>query len=86
MTRLLLIVLVVSLVGCAGQLVPAVQPTPVMCQVPAGLLGVDDAPQVPSDEYSQEDVAMYISQLHQWAWSGWLRIGEIDKWVSTHCE
>ncbi|WP_320837398.1 hypothetical protein [Zhongshania sp.] len=84
--RFLLIGLVVSLVGCAGQLVPAVQPTPVMCQVPAGLLALDPAPSVPAGDYSQADVAMYISKLHQWAWNGWLRIGAIDKWVSQHSE
>lgn len=86
MMRLLLIVLVVSLVGCAGQIVPAGQPTPVMCQVPAGLLAMHDAPIAPSGDYSQKDVAMYISELHEWADAGRLRIGEIDKWVSTHCE
>ncbi len=84
--RFLLIGLAVSLVGCAGQPVPAVQTTPVMCQVPAGLLAINDAPLVPAGNYSQADVAMYISKLHQWAWHGWLRIGAIDKWVSKHCE
>lgn len=84
--RLVLLVMVINLVGCAGQIVPTVPPASVMCQVPAGLLAVADAPQIPEGEYSQADVAMYISKLHQWAWKGWLRIGAIDKWVTQHCE
>jgi hypothetical protein len=86
--RSLLFFLLVSLVGCAGQVVTEAEqvPTPVLCQVPAGLLAMYDAPIAPSGDYSQKDVAMYISELHEWAAAGRLRIGEIDKWVTEHCE
>jgi hypothetical protein len=86
--RALLLFLLVSLVGCAGQVVTEVQEVfvSVPCRVSAGLLAMDEAPIAPTGDYSQKDVADFISELHEWADAGWLRIGAIDKWVTQHCE
>ncbi|CAA0103382.1 hypothetical protein [Zhongshania aliphaticivorans] len=85
MRSVLIVMSMLILAGCAGITAQSVPPAPILCQVPAGLLNIEDSPAIPQNEYSQQDVAMYISKLHQWAWRGWLRVDAVDKWVIENC-
>lgn len=73
------------LAGCASrpQPVPDILPPPVLCTVPDGLTMQQLPPQPPRGEYTQRDVAEYITRLHQWGREGWTRIGEIRKYSDT---
>ncbi|WP_167856052.1 hypothetical protein [Natronospirillum operosum] len=89
MKALALALVAVVLTGCGTM--PGPEPTPpppaqplVFCVVPAGLLVAPEAPDRPQGDYSQRDVARYLSDLHAWGSEGWQRIDAIDEW-SEHC-
>lgn len=62
--------------------VPPIQPTPVLCTVPAKLTEPEEQPARPTGSYSQKDVADYIKRLHHWGSQGWLQLQSIDRWSS----
>lgn len=44
------------------------------CATPAGMTEREDSPLIPVGDYTQKDVALYITALHQWGTRGWLKV------------
>ena len=85
MRVLVLTLLFLLLCGCSTQPQITVEPVPVMCQVPAGLLVEEPMPKAPRGDYTQRDVALYINDLHEWGDRAVKRVTAIDQWVSDNC-
>lgn len=81
----MLILLFWLLCGCSTQPQITVDPAPVMCQVPAGLLADEPMPKAPRGDYTQRDVALYINDLHEWGDRAVQRVKAIDQWVRDNC-
>lgn len=84
----------VALTGCA-QKPSEPLPTPpainlYMCAAPAGMTAPERQPLRPIGDYTQDDVALYITDLHHWATRGWLKLSRVrehaDKCVASHDE
>lgn len=78
----LLVLMVAMLSGCAStpDPVPPVLPAPVLCLVPGEMTGSQARPEKPTGDYSQQDVADYLNELHRWAITGWLKVQSIKQW------
>lgn len=81
MTRIVLIIAAgAALTGCGStpsELPPTPSITVYQCATPAGLTERESQPLPPVGDYSQEDVALFITDLHQWGARGWLRVARI---------
>lgn len=57
------------------------------CAAPAGMTEREDSPLVPVGDYTQKDVSLYITALHQWGTRGWLKLSRTrehaDKCVAS---
>lgn len=57
------------------------------CATPAGMTSPEPQPKRPRGEYTQDDVALYITRLHQWGMQGWLKLASVrehaDKCVAS---
>ncbi|TVU88296.1 hypothetical protein [Vreelandella titanicae] len=77
--------------GCAQKPSEPLPPPPVinlyMCAAPAGMTAPERQPLRPVGDYTQEDVALYITDLHHWATRGWLKLSRVrehaDKCVAS---
>ncbi|WP_144981141.1 hypothetical protein [Halomonas sp. C22] len=74
---------------------PGALPTPppvniYQCAAPAGMTAPERQPLRPVGNYTQEDVALYITDLHHWATRGWLKLARVrehaDKCVASNDE
>lgn len=81
MTRTVLILAATAALAACGSTPPALSPPPTVtvyeCVTPAGLTEREGAPRPPIGDYTQEDVALFITDLHQWGARGWLRVARI---------
>lgn len=73
--RGLLVCLAVLVSGCATTPtpLPPVQAV-IVCAPDPGMAQQDPQPLRPAGDYSQRDVADYLTALHQWARRGWQRL------------
>lgn len=74
----LLPLIAVLLTACASS--PQLPPPPVniyQCAAPAGMTAPERQPLRPVGNYTQEDVALYITDLHHWATRGWLKLARV---------
>ena len=55
------------------------------CAPSAGMTEPEGVPRPPVGDYSQEDVALYITELHQWGARGWLKVARVRE-RSTRCQ
>ncbi|MGP5324949.1 hypothetical protein [Vreelandella titanicae] len=67
-----------ALAAC-GSIPPEPPPPPpsinvYSCATPAGMTEREDSPLVPVGDYTQKDVALYMTALHQWGTRGWLKV------------
>lgn len=57
------------------------------CATPAGMTEREASPLIPVGDYTQKDVALYITALHQWGTRGWLKVARArehaDKCVAS---
>jgi hypothetical protein len=80
-----------ALSGCAQQPSEPLPPPPAinlyMCAAPAGMTAPERQPLRPVGDYTQDDVALYITDLHHWATRGWLKLARVrehaDKCVAS---
>lgn len=66
-----------ALTGCAQQPSEPPPPPPInvySCATPAGMTEPEAKPLVPLGDYTQKEVALYITALHQWGTRGWLKV------------
>ena len=81
----------VALAGCAQKPSEPLPPPPTinlyMCAAPAGMTAPERQPLRPVGDYTQDDVALYITDLHHWAMRGWLKLARVrehaDKCVAS---
>lgn len=86
--RAVLLMAIALLAGCASVEdrepdPPPPAPEPVVmtiCVIPQGMLEEEPEPERPEGEYTQRDVALYLSALHSWGSAGWERVETIDQW------
>jgi len=69
------------LAACSSR--PPELPTPppainiYQCAAPVGMTSPERQPERPKGEYTQADVALYITDLHHWATRGWLKLARV---------
>lgn len=67
-----------ALTGCAQTPAEPLPPPPPInvysCATPVGMTEPEAKPLVPLGDYTQKDVALYITALHQWGTRGWLKV------------
>jgi len=64
-----------ALVACGST--PPEPPPPInvySCATPAGMTEPERKPLVPIGDYTQKEVALYTTALHQWGTRGWLKV------------
>lgn len=69
-----------ALSGCAQKPSEPLPPPAInlyMCAAPAGMTAPERQPLRPVGDYTQEDVALYITDLHHWATRGWLKLSRV---------
>ncbi|MGO2242092.1 MAG: hypothetical protein ACTH5D_10085 [Halomonas sp.] len=71
-----------ALLAACGSRPPEPIPSPpaisvYMCAAPAGMTEPERQPLRPLGNYTQDDVALYITDLHHWATRGWLKVARI---------
>lgn len=49
----------------------------VMCATPAAMTGKETEPSRPRGDYTQANVALYSTDLHQWGTRGWLKLARV---------
>ena len=64
---------------------PPPDPPPVVCTLPAGLTEQRTEPARPAGDYTQRDVATYVTSLHAWGSEGWRRLAAANQY-SRACE
>lgn len=77
-----------ALAACSST--PAERPTlPAItlyqCAAPAGMTAPERQPLRPVGNYTQGDVALYITDLHHWATRGWLKLARVRE-HATRCQ
>lgn len=75
--------LALALAGCASAPEPTPPlplPPPVVCAPGAGMTEIEAEPGKPGGDYTQRDVARYITALHQWGSRGWERMRTVREW------
>lgn len=80
----LLVLVLMLLGGCATRepSPPAPPPAPIVCAAPAGMTGPDPEPERPQGDYTQRDVALYVSDLQGWGRQGWKRLAAVRRHAS----
>lgn len=58
---------------------PEPPPTPIVCAAPAGMTAQQTEPDRPQGEYTQGDVALYVTDLHRWGSQGWERLSAVRR-------
>lgn len=81
MTRAALVACL-ALAGCASALEPLPEPLPrpVVCAPSAGMTENEPPPETPAGQYTQRDVARYVTDLHQWGSRGWEKVARVRQW------
>lgn len=80
-----------ALTGCAQTPSEPLPPPPAinlyMCATPAGMTEPERSPLVPVGDYTQKDISLYITALHEWGTRGWLKVARArehaDKCVAS---
>ncbi len=77
--RTIVIVSVMAALAACGSRPPEPPPPPpsinvYSCATPAGMTEPERQPLVPVGDYTQKDVALYMTALHQWGTRGWLKV------------
>tara|TARA_R110001606_G_scaffold212691_1_gene360462 strand:- start:20528 stop:20845 length:318 start_codon:yes stop_codon:yes gene_type:complete len=80
MRTILIMGAVAALAACSST--PPALPTPPSinvyeCAAPAGMTAPERQPLRPVGNYTQNDVALYITDLHHWATRGWLKLARV---------
>ncbi|SJN10189.1 hypothetical protein CZ787_03080 [Halomonas citrativorans] len=79
--RTIVIVAAGALLAACGSKPPELPPPPAInvyqCATPTGMTERERQPLPPMGDYSQADVALFITDLHQWGARGWLRVARI---------
>ena len=88
--RVIVAIVTIALLGaCSSTPTPPPvidnQPPVVVCAIPAGMTEHEAEPARPIGDYTQRDVAGYITALHHWGSRGWLRVARIDQ-RSQECQ
>ncbi|RXE49199.1 hypothetical protein [Chromohalobacter israelensis] len=83
----LLVLALMLLTGCESvpERPPPPDPAPVVCTLPAGLTEQRTEPVRPAGDYTQRDVATYVTSLHAWGAEGWRRLAAANQY-SRACE
>ncbi len=93
MRTVLILGALAALAACSST--PTELPTPPAinvyeCAAPAGMTAPERQPLRPMGDYTQDDVALYITDLHHWATRGWLKLSRVrehaDKCVTSNDE
>ncbi|MCL7931625.1 hypothetical protein [Halomonas llamarensis] len=71
-----------ALLAACGSTPPEPLPPPpainlYQCAAPVGMTSPERQPERPRGEYTQADVALYITDLHQYATRGWLKLARV---------
>lgn len=71
-----------ALLAACGSRPPEPLPPPpainlYMCAAPTGMTAPERQPLRPMGDYTQDDVALYITDLHHWATRGWLKLSRV---------
>ncbi|NVF16244.1 hypothetical protein [Vreelandella maris] len=93
MRTVLIIGAAAALAACSST-PPELPPPPSVnvyeCAAPAGMTAQERQPLRPVGDYTQNDVALYITDLHHWATRGWLKLARVrehaDKCVASNDE
>ncbi|UXF57477.1 hypothetical protein YPCBV1_00024 [Chromohalobacter phage YPCBV-1] len=75
-----LLALLLTACASAPEPLPAPLATPVVCAPSAGMTQHEAPPRTPAGEYTQRDVARYITDLHQWGSRGWEKVAQTRQW------
>ena len=80
--RTIMIVGVGAALAACGSTPPEPPPSPPSiniynCAAPAGMTEREGSPLPPVGDYTQADVALFITDLHQWGSRGWLKLSRV---------
>lgn len=78
------VLVVMQLTGCATNAAPPSLPdplpAPVVCAPGVGMTEYEPPPASPAGQYTQRDVASYVTDLHQWGSRGWEKVARVRQW------
>lgn len=81
MRTVLIIGALAALAACSSTPPAPLTPPPAIniyeCAAPAGMTAPERQPLRPLGNYTQDDVALYITDLHHWATRGWLKLSRV---------
>lgn len=67
--------------GCTTREPPPPEPPPlpavVLCAPSVGATEPEPEPDRPGESATQQDVALYLIDLHRWGWRGWRRLASV---------
>lgn len=94
MRTVLIVGALAALAACSSTPPEPLTPPPSInvyeCAAPAGMTAPERQPLRPVGDYTQDDVALYITDLHHWATRGWLKLSRVrehaDKCVASNDE
>lgn len=80
--KTIVIVGVGAALSACGSTPPELPPPPPainihQCTAPTGMTAPERQPLRPLGDYTQADVALYITELHHWATRGWLKLSRV---------
>ncbi|WP_085919077.1 hypothetical protein [Halomonas sp. CSM-2] len=79
--RAVVIIAAGATLGACGSTPPELPQPPAInvyqCVTPAGMTAPEPQPKRPRGEYTQDDVALYITELHRWGTRGWLKLARV---------